>query len=378
MTQYTPQDFGAKADGLHDDSAAINAAIEAAILRQGSVELPPGRYLWTQPGDFLIRRNQLAIVGRSPNVSRLIVPGNNGPRFVLEQDNIHQPFGLHLEGLSFCALGAMGSGTALRVTAGRPVASNEHYDSPLRIRNVSVRSSSGGWWSNGIEVEGVWNPLLQDVFISGNSCGMDWNAMRGAAVNLRGMCVNAHLDNVRANFWAEGIKVHAESHNTEGIFCSNCSMVAVKRGVWLRGNPAAGAGRISTFTWHGGLIENRVGGVKGGSAAFHLEHVWTALIQGSQMITETMETLEETYGVIPQDCHGVVVTGCDINAYKKGVFTTGACRSINVHGNTFTNCPTQVEFTPGTTNSRSAGNTRTNNAPVEFDHTGANAIELAA
>ncbi|SDU02895.1 Pectate lyase superfamily protein [Verrucomicrobium sp. GAS474] len=42
---FTPQDFGAKADGATHDTAAIQAAVEAAHRARGTVLFPPGRYL---------------------------------------------------------------------------------------------------------------------------------------------------------------------------------------------------------------------------------------------------------------------------------------------------------------------------------------------
>ncbi len=41
---YTVRDFGAKADGVADDTAAIQRAIDKAAEKGGTVSLPPGRY----------------------------------------------------------------------------------------------------------------------------------------------------------------------------------------------------------------------------------------------------------------------------------------------------------------------------------------------
>jgi hypothetical protein len=273
----------------------------------------------------------------------------------MEQDGIHQPYGLDISGLSFNA-GTGQCGRGLKISMGQPTASNEHGGCPLRLRDVEVRSNAHSYWTEGIEIEGVWNPKLEDVFVSGGSYGGDWQKMTGAGVKLRGMCVNAHLSNVRCNFWATGLQVHAEKYNTEGIFASNCSMVAVKRGVWLRGDPYVGAGRIHTLQWVGGMIENRFGGVTGGLAAFHLEHTQGVSIMGCQMIPETMMCAEASYGVIAQNCRNVQVQGCEINAYHNGVLTTDICSGFNIVGNNFPNTTNPVTFNTGTYSSQQRDN----------------------
>lgn len=372
---YNPLDFGAAGNGLTDDTIAISQALTRAIDNEGVLEIPPGKFLWANPSSWAIGNKQLSIKGYGPNVSRLLFGHAGGPSLNLAQNGIHQPYAVNIDGVGLYPIVA-GAGTALRISHGNPSSSNEHFVSPVIIRNVVAGSDDDRWWSNGIDLTACWNPVLTDVTVSGNAARAVWNNMGGVGVRLNKMCVNARLTNVAMNFWAAGLLAHAdEVHNTEGIFCSNCTMVAVKRGVWLKGNPNAGAGRISTFTWQGGLIENRVGGVVGGSAAFHLESIHTALINGVQCITESITAnVENTYGFCLQDCGGVVINTCDINAYTHGVLTTGASHAISVANNTFTNVAEQVVFNPGTYDSRSYGNVRFNNVISEVDHDGSNKI----
>lgn len=360
--EYTPQDFGAKADGWHDDSKAINDAIEAALSgERGCVFLPPGLYRCLQPVYGGVGTDSLTIRGCGAGVSDILVAHDGeGMRFDMEQEHIHQPYKLNL--FDFSLITSANPERGIHVTFGNPALSNEHFGTPVRIKGVEVRSSPYGSFRNGILLDGVWNPLLEDVFVSGNSCGGNWNVMQGAGIELRGMCVNTHLSNVRMNFWAEGLKVHANPRNTEGIFASNCHMVAVKRGVWIKGNPDYKIGemsvpRIHTLNWMGGMIENRVGGVTGGSASFHLEHVWSASIQGCQMITETLDTVENTYGVVAQDCKRVLISGCEINAYTYPVATTGTAEGHNITGNSFPNCKNGVAFLNGAVNCIDTSNT---------------------
>lgn len=367
--------FGVVGDGVNDDAAGIQQALNTAVKQDRCLYFSPGIYRLSRPIVLPPCSSRLSIRGDGANVTTLIGDGVSAFDLTFEQSGMQQPHGVTIRDIGFRALGT--AGTALRISYGKPSLTSDHFRPSVSVSDVVVESGDTGHWADGIDIEGAWNVTLNNVFVSGNSCYGVWDDMSGAGVTLRGMCVNAHLTNVRTNFWAVGLKVHANGGpNTEGVFCSNCSMVAVKRGVWIQGNPEFQ--RISTFTWNGGLVECRVGGVVGGSAAFHLQNVWTALITGCQMISETItENLENTYGVVAQDSSGVVVSSCDINAFILGVATTGHCRAVCVHGNTFTNVANQVVFNEGTERSRSFGNVLFNGEPNEVDVSGLNEMGRA-
>ena len=367
-TVFNVRNFGAVGDGYHDDRPAIQKAVDCALQANGAVYFPPGMYLVKAEIYFPSASANISIFGDGANASTIYAQDCGGFNFHFAQNGAQQPWGVTIRNLGLRALGVCG--TAIRISYGTPPVTNDHSQPSLTLSNLQIVSDPEGHWCDGIDIEGAWNPTLENCFVSGDSCGGKWNDMHGAGVNLRGMCVNAHLSNVRMNFWAVGLQVHStDNRNTEGIYCVNCSMVAVKRGVWIKGDPlVVSAPRISTFTWIGGLIECRVGKVLDGSAAFHLEHVWTALIAGCQMITETIsDNFENTYAVTLNECNGVVVCGCDMNAWIFGLATAGACRAISSKGNTFTNVGVQTVFGWGTVASRSYGHTLVNNAPNEQD-----------
>lgn len=357
---------GAVGDGIADDWAAIQDALQKASTANGCLYIPAGRYHCSHPLSLLGLRRNIAIRGDGQNVSILVATGGeNLLSLSFDQLGANQPWGLNLVDVSFRAVGR--AGTAITVSYGNPAVTNDHFQPSVVMRGVTVASDHLGSWSNGIRVEAAWNVSMTDVYVSGHSFGGRWNELSGRGIQLDRMCVNSHFANVHCNFWAVGFCAHASAGiNTEGLFFSNCSMVAVKRGVWIAGDAGNRiAPRISTLTWTGGLIECRVGGVLDGSAAFHLQNVWTALIQGVQCITETLTCPTTTYGIIAQDCNGLVVTGCDLNAWNRGVFTTGKCAGITVVGNTFTNTAEPVAFGSGCTSSKAHCNVRVDGAKVE-------------
>jgi hypothetical protein len=243
--------YGAVGDGTHDDSAAIQSALEAAVASSGCLYIPAGHFKTTRPLVLSGLKSQVAIRGDGPNISVLQAhDGNDVLRLDFEQLGAMQPWGLNLMDVGFRAVGR--AGTAITVSYGNPEVTSDHYQPSTVLRNVVIASDHLGSWSNGINITAAWNITMTDVSVSGDSAGGNWNALSGSGIHLNRMCVNAHFSNVRCNFWATGIFYHAEGGgNTEGLFFSNCSLIAVQRGVWITGNGGEPAPRVSTVTLDG-------------------------------------------------------------------------------------------------------------------------------
>lgn len=59
------RDFGARGDGVSDDTAALQAAIDAALERQRSLVVPAGNYSVSEPLQVHFRRGMLRLTGES-------------------------------------------------------------------------------------------------------------------------------------------------------------------------------------------------------------------------------------------------------------------------------------------------------------------------
>jgi hypothetical protein len=374
-TTLSPTDFGAKCDGVTDDSDALHGAVMTALACNGAVLLPPGRLLITKPISFPEVAANLSIMGCGSNVSVIVARETQAFDFTFAQRGAQQPWGCQLSGFAIEAEGECP--LAVSLSYGWPSVSNDHNQAPNLIRHVQVVSGIGGYWKEGLKIVGAWNMMLENVWLSGNSCDGDWSKLSGTGINLRGSCVNCHMSNCRANFWADGILVttRPDGPNTEGLFVNNCSMVGVKRGITVVGNKNAPAPRMSTLTVVGGLIECRVGGVSVEeiSAGIYLTDVWTCLVTGVQILTECLPPEGKvTYGILGIDSAGVVATACDINAVLHGFHIGGESRACACHGNTFTNVKEQVVLAPNTVQSRSYGNVQFNDPEFEWSWGGGN------
>jgi hypothetical protein len=220
---------------------------------------------------------------------------------------------------------------------------------------------------------------MTDCFISGGSFGGSWNNLSGRGIALHRSCVNSHFVNCQCNFWATGFHYDTglgpNDHNTEGLFFSNCSFVAVLKGVHITANPNYLIGtvpvpRVSSFIWNGGIIELRSIGTPGGSAAFHLVRVNEIMINGTMMLNDTVDLT--SYAIFADACNTMSVVGCNVYSFTYGYLTTGTCRAVVTSSSTFVNCVTQVVYSPDTTESRSFGHVRFNTAASEVDQNGSN------
>jgi len=198
----------------------------------------------------------------------------------------------------------------------------------------------------------------------------------GNGIALHRSCVNSHFVNCHCNFWANGFYYDTGTgsgdHNTEGLFFANCSFIAVIKGVFITGNPNYVIGstpvpRVTALTWTGGIIELR-STTSGGSAAFHLVRVNEIMITAMMMVTDT--TTLTHYAIFADTCNTMSVVGCNVYSFTYGFLTTGTCKAIVASSSTFVNCPTQVVFSPNTTESRSFGHVRSNDSQNELDQSG--------
>jgi hypothetical protein len=350
--------FGALGDGVHDDTPAIQSAVNtASVTGNGSVYFPAGNYKIVSAITLAsLPLCNISLIGDGPNVSTITQTSalTNGINFTFENVGVTQPYRVFISDLGFKCTAA--AGIAIRVSYGNPVSTSSHFNSGPVIDNVAIASSdSSGSWRDGIEVESAWNTKITNTSISGNAFGAVWAALQGAGIKIKRYCVNTHISDVQINFFFTGIYyttvgATASDGNTEGLFCSNNSIVACRRGVWLQGNPSATNPWLTGFQWDGGLIE-----LRGGIAGIQIEACSEVHITGSYIIDGA--TGAGAKGVYMGTCEDVNISNNQFYAFDYGVVTVGTCKFIVASTNAFRGGNEQVRFDVGTTESRSVNNT---------------------
>jgi len=337
--------FGALGDDSHNDTLAIQAAVDAVrALGNGSVIVPAGVYKVTAaPTLANAPACEFSFIGEGQNVSiiKQYTAGANG--LVLNSLNvgIDQPYRLQISDVGFQCSG--NAGTGIVISYGIPVAVSTHYASSALISNVSVKSNgSANSWVNGIDITSAWNCQLTNVFVSGNDQGGTWANLAGSGFIFRRFCVNSTMTGCQAGFFLNGLYVTAGGSaatdgNTEGLFCSGCSFVATRKGVLIEGNGSATVPRMDGFEWTGGLLD-----LRGTQRGFDLQYVQDVRISGTFIVAG--ETGVGGIGVYLQNCGDAIINNTDFFAIDSGVVTTGTCFAINVNHNLFRGITQQVVF----------------------------------
>jgi len=354
---YNVRQFGALGDGSHNDTVAIQAATDQVSANgRGSVVFPAGNYKISAAITLASSPDaNISFIGEGPNVSIITQSGVglNGLDLSFKNTGVQQPYSVTIESLGFES--TVVAGTAIVVSYGDPVATSTHYNHGPLISNVGVRSSDAGYWATGIDLESAWNAKIDSCYISGGAFGGTWANMIGSGIRLRRSCVNTHILNNSINFWQTGLYYNAEggaasNANAEGIYCSNNTMVAVKRGVWIQGNTGATSPWVTGFSWNGGMIEQRAA-----VNAITLEACSEAVVSDTFILADATGVSNLATAVALSTVKNVVVSNNKIYAMYYGVKTDTSAVAVLVTDNVFVGGGDQVTFGAGTSYSTSKG-----------------------
>lgn len=221
------KDFGAIGDGVTDDTAAIQAAINSLGTTGGTVYLPPGQYKVTST---LTRGNNILIAGAG--VSSSLVSTHAGS--VIQGTNYTTTRSYSCGGRDFAIYGpgkAIAGSIALDLR-GASLAIFSNVD----IRNIETAVRQGGGYSSyynefhGCNLSGVTTGYLNDTF--GNE-----NKVFGGRVND---CTTGTSDSDCSGNLYEGValEVFTTGHQTTGAAATNIRYIASR----LENTPTSGTG----------------------------------------------------------------------------------------------------------------------------------------
>jgi hypothetical protein len=364
--------FGATGNGSADDTAFIQSATNAAVATVNStVYFPAGKYVIssaitaTEP-----IANNISFTGDGANVSIITQTGAgaNAITLTFSNDGVSQPSRPSILNLGFST--TVFANEAIKITYGAPVSTSTHLNDGPRIDGVCVNGGVGNTgFLRGVVIESGWDTKISNSTFSGR-VPASFVDLVGAGIKFNRSCNNSHVDNVQINFFDNGIHLHpvdvgVGDPNTEGMFLSNCSMVAVKTGLMANVNLTATAPYISSIRWTGGMVE-----LRSANAGFELNGVRLSSITGVLVIPETVSGT----AVKMNGCEDITVSDNTFSSMSFGVTTTGTCSGINVTNNIHTGGNAQVTFGAGTTLSRSGMNVQRLGTIQEIDNGTTNRI----
>lgn len=201
---FNVKDFGATGDGITDDAAAVQAAMDAAIVvgQANTIYFPPGIYKLTDRVEATIpdltanaltgyatnATHGLYLIGDGPTTSKIVADADNSTGLVKINCVSNQDI-IQIRDLGFYSIldqitnVTQSNGTAIHIyNSNAPGAGwSTMPNDTIAIENVVV--GSDGWnvgalfrqgmWDYGIIIENFWQPRLTDVRVRGGRNG-DW------------------------------------------------------------------------------------------------------------------------------------------------------------------------------------------------------------
>jgi hypothetical protein len=208
---YNVKLYGAKGDGYTDDTAAVQATIDAVGSYGGTVYFPPGSYKVTST--IYIRKNNIILQGSGPDSTTIFAVGDYGDTFVIE------PAAGQVNILS-CGIENMRFYTATNTTNGAFIVCSMLYQAFFsnliiteKFGGVLIKGGSNQSWSNiNATTDALWssvkvgsylfkftkytgvttlNPQPSEIFMNN--------------MNLRGSSSNRYLENAVIVEAADGL-----------------------------------------------------------------------------------------------------------------------------------------------------------------------------
>ena len=211
--------WGAVGDGTTDDTAAIQAALDAATEGE-TVVFPEGRYRVTAT---LTHAGSLGLVGMGQGLSWIDWAGpGDCLNLTFSSQQADRDY-LVLRGLTINAT-RDDAGTAISAEWSEPWSGNWPH---AAIEDVEVTRSEQFAWQGGLYLKGAWRSTVRTFsFLSSN-----WT---GIGIELEGKCVDCNLLDVHLSNCDTPIML---GWATEGTVIINAVMVGPRHGVRNRVNP---------------------------------------------------------------------------------------------------------------------------------------------
>lgn len=244
------KDFGAVGDGVTDDTAAISAALDTAVLNKLQLHFPAGRYIVSSTiSKTLSGDGSLKMFGDGENITIIeLNTGGDGLSFTLPGnwylDGASGNNGLQIEDMTFTTTNEnIGQGVTVlgNSLAGRPGAK-------VSFENVEFRCKSafGQAWGRAVSIndcQDVWFNHCR--FIQGGPSNITANGLfiNGTAVDNSPTTVFInHCDFLYGNIQME------VGDYVEGIYVTNCAMVGGVIGILM--NPVVGESGLHVMGGH--------------------------------------------------------------------------------------------------------------------------------
>ena len=296
--------YGAVGNGVHNDTTAIQAAVNAAVAAGGGkVYFPTGKYLITAAitvgssfsGDILF-------CGDHIKLSRIwqTTAGANGIYAAFTSNDPHAT--VSTENLAILADGVAG-GWGLFIQNGTTNYGSLNDAPGGHMLNTSVSSvvGSGGYWANGVTLDNTWTPQLNNVWILGSY------GSSTVGLNVLHTTVNASFAQVTVQGFTTGIVMDplTSSFTCQGNTFTSCVVYNVTTCITLTGRRQSVDGFV---TINGGVWDSEQAGVT--NSAIVVSTMQRVTITGVSPIGSNSVGGGNSYQIEFTDVINSLVVGC--------------------------------------------------------------------
>lgn len=211
-------DFGAVGDGVADDTAAIQAAINSCTIGNGFVYIPDGIYKITSTINI---PNECTAIFSDNSTCKLLFTLASGDGFsALNRTRL-----ISIHDLTFVT-------TTDTASAAIKVTTTGAYGKGLEIYNVEMRRTDVGCsWKYGIYIDGINDPWISNVFMEGKLAGeanISTNNLTGIYIisTKNAVTVSYSVSDVRVYGCDYGVRaVNTQTQGIEGLKFERCDFV---------------------------------------------------------------------------------------------------------------------------------------------------------
>lgn len=307
------EDFAAKADGVSDDSAAIQAALDyVSGLGGGTVYLPPGTYV---VGSTIIHPSNVTLCGTGLTT---IIKGvfALGTAYIIQSDSAVANVNIGLQGITIDRSGANAQHAL-------------HYRNVngLVVTNCRVQGRASVM-SGGMVFGGFTAPSGSDQVQNVRVTNCSFSETDNFAVQFGWVNNGVIANNTAENCYREVFAVEPGA----GATSTNVTIVGnvARQGTWKQGLSSA-TGVIIVTESSGGTVRN-------------------VTITGNSVLTSTSIASDTSPGIAVYGCQDVAVSGNTVNgANGNGIRignTSFASSYITVSGNSIKDCNQGGNSTP--------------------------------
>lgn len=338
------KDFGAVGDGVTDDTAAIQAAVNNTEF----VFIPPGEYLLSS--EIIFQDKGMTLFGGGMSVSVLkwtSLSASSG--LVFENTNSKDKTTIY--GLTLLTQ-KKGKDSAIKcVRSGESISGSVQNRTDVRvtIRDVEIKGATStivDGWLHGVEFTDVMHAVLSGVHVTGYNAGTPANPVTVDCFSISG--TNNPAEIVISDCWGfSAINAVGISGAVEGVHIINCNFVNVNFGItW------ASATNDPLLSLVGSHINAHLVNVK-------LNGVNQAIINGN-LFYKRADSVSNGSGVSLQNCIYPVVYGNTFVNQSALLYDCIVCQSGTVgalvHGNIFRSGTTGIWFQSGSSNCEQIAN----------------------